>query len=292
MPNYKKISNPEGTTSLLALSTPPTNIEYAGLTRFEIPFETEEATTADVQESTTSPAKKPKLDDLADNQHQADSNTSEHISIENIHKSIMDFTEANEVVEKASDAQKEILDNLYETTAAVAASLNAESSYIDAPESAVVDWSNKASEHDQEDSNEKKETVGKKSHFSLGDLENDPIVNKDLQQLHKDTCTSHYITNITNNNNNNQSSNLITPPATVCSSVASNASYSGHQQASTHVPVNTNLSINPSSTSSTSSTQMISPVGSTSDNMRSASVDHHQQQQQQQQQKSSHQYNL
>ena len=59
-PNYKKISNPCGTTSLLALNTPPTNIEYAGLTRFEIPFETEE-------KSKESSADDVKLDDLGTN---------------------------------------------------------------------------------------------------------------------------------------------------------------------------------------------------------------------------------
>jgi len=297
-PNYKKINNPEGTTSLLALNTPPTNIEYAGLTRFEIPFETEEETSlveTKEHQKTTSPTKKLKAE--TPNSHENENhNENDNISIENIQKSIMEFTDANAVQTTTSDGrieveQKEILENLYETTAAVAASINTNNSFSETSEQGVVnEWQNKTAE--QHDNIEKKE-LPKKSHFSLGDLENDPIVNKDLQQLHsctpvnKETNTSHYITNITNTN-----SHIITPPATVCSSVSSNASYNNnnttntHQQGSSHIPVNASLSINPSSTSSTSSSQMISPVSI--DNARSASVDH----QQQPQQKQNHHYNL
>lgn len=338
--NYKKINNPCGTTSLLALNTPPPNIEYAGLTRFEIPFEIEEDTSQTnnssdkvndaspnkqakiALENETKETKGDEMDLVAQN-----TPTSNDVFIENIQKSIMNFEENSNKEEQASkksnsseskidpkEDQKEILDNLYETAAAAVKSFHSENSFEEAYSSKDLFnsgnpntsgktnqivrepiESNVSSDYwttgDPLSSDAKKDSLQKKTHLSHYDLENDPIINKDLQQLHsnmnsvpestsmqhqsKAHLPAHYITNIT-------SQPLITPSPTVCSvpsSVSSNASQfslnsvPANKNVSTHNNPNNNLSINPSSTSSTSSTQMISPVSSEMGNMRSASID-------------------
>ena len=103
------------------------------------------------------------------------------------------------------------------------------------------------------------------SHVSHFDLENDPILNNDLQQLHNEQQNQK--NNLMNNMNSNHNL-IITPPSTVSSvcSSSSNSSTSSNLNsniyANNHLSNANNLSINPSSTSSNSSTQMISPVGS------------------------------
>lgn len=168
--------------------------------------------------------------------------------------------------------QKEILDNLYETTVAVANSKqsnNYSGSFIEDSNNTTTGgyWSNQAAtkveETNEPKNKDSEETVGavkKATHFSHFDLENDPIVNKDLQQLHSSkptptsgyTNTSHFITNITNQ----QQQGILTPP----SSTASYGGAGGHQHHTGNNNNNNSLSINPGSTSSTTSTQMISPV--------------------------------
>ena len=350
-PNYKKINNPCGTTSLLALNTPSNNIEYAGLTRFEIPFELSNANEPVKpfnNECLGSPrSKQPKCDgDDSDEASKLPSsqpttpNESDTISIEKIQQtSIGNFISSppHATTSTASSHQlkekEEILENLYETAATAAANEACDKETNNKSESTneedngnVGDYNQgltkdlfntntykpssdygtkdsyennnssgiKASECIQSDSglgqrlnnqlsNEywtpnanSNTTNNNKSHVTHYDLENDPIINNDLQQLHKSSnnaTTSHFITNITNQSS--QSNLIITPPSTVCSassvsSVASNAFSTGAS----------NLSINPSSTSSTaSSTHMISPISSSTDNtasinsMRSSSVD-------------------
>ena len=327
--NYKKINNPCGTTSLLALHTPPSNIEYAGLTRFEIPFEIEQ----DTKENDASPNKQAKVaaendskeakgDDMELTSENMPSNSDAFI--ENIHKSIMNLEEGSNKDEETSksndnesktsqkEGQKEILDNLYETAAAAVKSFHSENSFeeksysakdlFNATNSSINNKNNQVRETTESNVNagywlpndsispdSKKDLVQKKTHLSHYDLENDPIINKDLQELHSKTTSapdssnmqhqnkthlsqSHYISNITNQP-------LITPSPTVCSvpsSVSSNASQFSINSASINKNSSNNnnsLSINPSSTSSTSSTQMISPVSSDIGNIRSTSVD-------------------
>lgn len=321
---------------MLALNTPPPNIEYAGLTRFEIPFEIEEDTckTNDSSdkangaspnkqakialENETKEIKGDEMDLVAEN-----ALTSNDVFIENIQKSIMNFEDDSNKKEQTSNKsnaseskidpkedQKEILDNLYETAAAAVKSFHSENSFEEAYSSKDLfnsgnsNMSGKANQivrepiepnvssdywttGDHLSSDAKKDSLQKKTHLSHYDLENDPIINKDLQQLHRNINSApestsmqhqgkahlpaHYITNIT-------SQPLITPSPTLCSvpsSVSSNASQFSLNSvpANKNGSTNNNLSINPSSTSSTSSTQMISPVSSEMGNMRSTSID-------------------
>lgn len=320
---------------MLALKTPPPNIEYAGLTRFEIPFEIEEDTSTNNSSDKVNDKSPNKQANIAENDTKeikgddmnlvADNSSSKDVFVEKIQKTVLNFEEdlnkkesdnnnkTSESTIESKEDQKEILDNLYETAAAAVKSFHSENSFEEACSS--KDLFNTSSSNINGKTNQivrepiesnvssdywttsdplpvdaKKDSLQKKAHIiSHYDLENDPIINKDLQQLHSNTNSTpettsvqhqskaqlpaHYITNIT-------SQPLITPSPTVCSvpsSVSSNASQFSLNNASINkngsANNNNNLSINPSSTSSTSSAQMISPVNSEAGIIRSSSND-------------------